>query len=102
VKSWNEMKGFGFIVPSGGGDDVYAHRTVLVAACDRPSLARGMRVAYDVGTGQLASRATRVTQVDGSAIAENYENSDRGGGGYGGGGAARSKPSAFQARTAPS
>ena len=97
------MKGFGFIVPSGGGDDVYAHRTVLVAACDRPSLARGMRVAYDVGTGNDGRpRATSVTQVDGSAIAENYENSDRGGGGYGGGGAARSKPSAFQARTAPS
>lgn len=44
VKMWNEEKGFGFITPAGGGDDVFVHRT---AVGDGVQLTAGGSVTYE-------------------------------------------------------
>lgn len=44
VKMWNDERGFGFIQPSGGGEDVFVHRTSLGEGVQ---LSQGMSVSYD-------------------------------------------------------
>jgi len=46
VKFFNSQKGFGFIQPDGGGQDVFVHVTALERAGIR-SLAEGQKVSYD-------------------------------------------------------
>eukprot|EP01050_Picozoa_sp_SAG11_P010911 SAG11_NODE_1120_length_5789_cov_12.068190_6_plen_446_part_00 len=89
VKNWNEEKGFGFIIPSGGGEDIFAHRTDLSSTHERPALARGTQVAYSVGTGNDGrARAKDVTMADGTPIATGAMEAAMGGmgGGMGYGG----------------
>ena len=50
VKFFNVTKGFGFISPSDGGDDVFVHQSNVHAKGFR-SLAEGESVEYEVGTG---------------------------------------------------
>ena len=47
VKFFNEMKGFGFITPDGGGNDAFVHVTALEAAGLR-SLTNDQRVEYEL------------------------------------------------------
>jgi CspA family cold shock protein len=47
VKFFNEMKGFGFITPDGGGNDAFVHVTALEAAGLR-SLNNDQRVEYEL------------------------------------------------------
>lgn len=44
VKNWNEEKGFGFIGPDDGGEDLFCHRTSLSGV---DALGRGDKVRYD-------------------------------------------------------
>lgn len=46
VKFFSDLKGFGFILPDGGGDEVFVHKTNL----SRPLtiLHNGQKVAYDL------------------------------------------------------
>jgi CspA family cold shock protein len=51
VKWFNAQKGFGFIQPSDGSQDVFVH----ISAVERSglgNLAEGQRVAFDVERGQ--------------------------------------------------
>ncbi len=56
VKFFNSSKGFGFIAPNDGGNDVFVHVTALERAGIR-SLNEGDQVSYDVVTerGKLAA-----------------------------------------------
>lgn len=56
VKFFNSQKGFGFIAPSDGGNDVFVHVTAVESAGMR-SLVEGQKVSYDVVTerGKLAA-----------------------------------------------
>jgi cold shock protein len=47
VKFFNEMKGFGFITPDGGGTDAFVHVTALEAAGLR-TLSQDQRVEYEL------------------------------------------------------
>ena len=49
VRRFNAQKGFGFIQPEGGGQDVFVHITAVQAA-GLQSLNENQKVSYDVVT----------------------------------------------------
>ncbi|MCA5003697.1 cold-shock protein [Sphingobacterium bovistauri] len=55
VKFFNETKGFGFITPDGGGDDIFVHVSGLV-----DQVQQGDQVTYDVENGRKGINATNV------------------------------------------
>lgn len=46
VKFYNDQKGFGFIAPDGGGNDVFVHATALERA-GMSGLVQGQKVVFD-------------------------------------------------------
>ncbi len=59
VKWFNEQKGFGFITPEDGGDDVFVHHSNIDADGYR-TLDEGQRVEYEPGQGRKGPEATKV------------------------------------------
>lgn len=50
VKWFNERKGFGFIVPDEGGNEIFFHHSEIQA--DGASLNEGQKVEYESGQGE--------------------------------------------------
>ncbi len=50
VKWFNDLKGFGFIEPDGGGPDVFAHFSAIEMEGFK-TLKEGARVSYEVNQG---------------------------------------------------
>lgn len=63
VKWFNESKGFGFISPSEGGDDLFAHFSAIQSKGFK-TLAEGQRVTFDVTTGPKGLQATNIRAAD--------------------------------------
>ena len=59
VKWFNESKGFGFITPSEGGDDVFVHFSGI-AGDGFKTLAEGQTVNYEVESGPKGLQAVKV------------------------------------------
>lgn len=59
VKWFNEKKGFGFITPDEGGDDLFVHHTNITGEGFR-TLADGQKVEYDAAQGKKGMEATNV------------------------------------------
>ncbi len=55
VKFFNTSKGFGFIVPDGGGKEVFAHVTGLI-----DEIREGDAVTYEVEEGRKGPSAVKV------------------------------------------
>jgi CspA family cold shock protein len=60
VKWFSDAKGFGFIAPESGGDDVFVHYSAINAQGFR-TLVQGQRVRYEVVEGPKGSQAAGVT-----------------------------------------
>ena len=59
VKWFNDRKGFGFITPDDGGEDLFVHHSNITADGYR-SLSDGQAVEYDVGEGRKGPQAENV------------------------------------------
>ena len=59
VKWFNATKGFGFITPEEGGEDVFVHHSEIQMQGYR-DLPEGQRVEYEVTQGQKGPQASAV------------------------------------------
>lgn len=59
VKWYNATKGFGFITPDEGGEEVFLHRTVLEQS-GLTGVAEGMRVRIGIVDGKKGPQASRI------------------------------------------
>ena len=62
VKWFNEDKGYGFITPDGGGDDLFVHYSTIAGEGFR-SLEEGAKVSYEAARGKKGMEAENVTVV---------------------------------------
>ena len=59
VKWFNDAKGFGFITPSDGGKDLFAHHTEIQGTGFK-SLQEGQKVSFKLVKGQKGMQADEV------------------------------------------
>ena len=59
VKWFNDAKGFGFITPDGGGDDLFAHFSEIQAGGFK-SLQENQRVSFEVVAGPKGQQAANI------------------------------------------
>jgi len=59
VKWFNDAKGFGFITPDQGGEDLFAHFSEISSAGFR-SLKEGQRVEFEVKQGPKGRQASTI------------------------------------------
>jgi CspA family cold shock protein len=66
VKWFNGTKGYGFIAPDDGGNDVFVHISAVEAAGLR-SLNEGQKVSFDVTTSRGKEAAAELKVMDEAA-----------------------------------
>jgi CspA family cold shock protein len=63
VKWFNNAKGWGFIVPAGGGNDIFVHYSVI-AGVGYKSLIAGQKVNFDLTRGERGEHASNVLVLE--------------------------------------
>ena len=59
VKWFNDAKGFGFITPDGGGEDLFAQFSAIQSSGFK-SLAEGQKVEFEVTQGPKGKQASNI------------------------------------------
>jgi CspA family cold shock protein len=59
VKWFNDSKGFGFITPEQGGDDLFAHFSAIQGQGFK-TLSEGQRVEFDITSGPKGQQASNI------------------------------------------
>jgi CspA family cold shock protein len=62
VKWFNAEKGYGFIAPDGGGNDVFVHFSAIQSGGYR-SLEEGQKVEFEITQGQKGDAADNVRLI---------------------------------------
>ena len=63
VKWFNDSKGFGFITPEAGGEDLFAHFSAIQSNGFK-TLKEGQQVTFDVTTGPKGKQAANIRPVE--------------------------------------
>lgn len=63
VKWFSNAKGYGFVTPDGGGEDVFVHFSVITMEGFR-TLKRGQRVQFDLDQGPKGHHAANVSLAE--------------------------------------
>ncbi len=63
VKWFNASKGFGFITPEDGGEDLFVHHSGIKQDGGYATLNDGQEVEYEVGEGQKGPCANDVVKI---------------------------------------
>ncbi len=75
VKWFNNAKGYGFLLPTDGGGDVFVHYSAIVMDAYR-TLKAGQRVAFDLVDGPKGRHAVDVRKIDTDATAPDPASQD--------------------------
>jgi CspA family cold shock protein len=59
VKWFNDAKGFGFITPDDGGEDLFVHFSAIQGSGFK-SLKEGQKVSFDVTSGPKGKQAANI------------------------------------------
>lgn len=63
VKWFNEAKGFGFISPEDGGEDLFAHFSAIQGQGFK-TLRENQKVSFDVTAGPKGKQAANIRSMD--------------------------------------
>ncbi|MCL9800056.1 cold-shock protein [Pseudomonas sp. AKS31] len=62
VKWFSDEKGFGFITPDGGGEDLFAHFSAINFS-EVKTLKEGQRVSFEVTQGAKGPQASNIQAI---------------------------------------
>lgn len=60
---FNDAKGFGFITPADGGDDLFVHFKEIQGGSKFKTITEGQRVEYRAARGPKGMQATQIRPV---------------------------------------
>lgn len=63
VKWFNSVKGFGFIAPEQGGDDVFVHFSAIISENSYRNLKDGDKVEFELLSSERGPSATNVKVI---------------------------------------